>query len=61
MRFYKQMCVHPFAGWFSVGGVVIGKTRISFALTKTMCKFVRDDAYSWAVFLLGVRVHVVNK
>ena len=60
MRFYSQMCHHPFAGWFSIGGVVIGKHRVSVAITKHLCKFVRDDAKSWAVFFLGVRLHVVT-
>jgi hypothetical protein len=60
MRFYSQMARHPFAGWFSVGGVVIGRHRVSVALTRHMAKFVRDDAKSWAVFLLGVRLHVVS-
>lgn len=61
MRFYSQMCRHPFAGWFSVGGVVFGKHRVSLALTRHLFKFVRDDSKSWAVFFLGVRVHVVSQ
>ncbi len=62
MRFYSQMCKHPFAGWFSVGGVVIGKTRVSLALTKTIFKLHRDDSTwnSWSVFLLGLRIHVIR-
>ena len=53
MKFYSQVCRHPFAGWFSIGGVVIGKYRVSVAITKHLCKFVRDDAKSWAVFFLA--------
>lgn len=60
MRFYSQMCRHPFAGWFSIGGVATGRHCVSVALTRHMAKFVRDDAKSWAVFFLGVRVHVVS-
>lgn len=61
MRLYSQMCRHPFAGWFCVGGVIIGKRCVSIALTRSLCRFVRDDAKSWAVFFLGVRLHVVAK
>jgi len=61
MGFYSQMCRHPFAGWFSIGGVVIGNHRVSVALTKHLCKLVCDDTKSWAIFFLGVRLHVVTK
>jgi hypothetical protein len=60
MRIYFDMSRHPFAGWFSVGGLVIGKKHLSVALTRHLCKIVRDDAKSWAVFLLGIRLHVVT-
>jgi hypothetical protein len=60
MRFYSQMCRHPFAGWFSIGGVVTNKHRVSLAITKYLFKFHRDNSKSWTVFFLGLRVHVVN-
>lgn len=60
MRFYWQGSVHPWAKWFSVGGVFIGNRRISLAITKHLCKFVRDDGDSWSVFFCFLRVHVVR-
>lgn len=54
------MCWHPFAGWFSVGGIVVGKHCVSLAVTNHLCKFVRDGANSWAFFFLGIRLHVVK-
>jgi len=59
MRFYWQGAVHPWARWFCVGGVFIGNRRISLAITRHICKFVRDDAGwdSWSVFFLFLRLH----
>lgn len=60
MRFYKQMCRHPFAGWYSIGGVIVGNRRISLALTRHLFKFHRDNAKSWSIFFLGLRMHVLH-
>lgn len=61
MRFYWQGAAHPFAKWFCVGGVFVGNRRISLAITRRLWKFVRDDEYSWAIFFLFLRIHVVRK
>jgi hypothetical protein len=60
MRFYFDMCRHPFAGWFSIGGIVVGRRRLSFAITRHIAKIVRDDADSISLFFLGLRLHYLT-
>ena len=60
MRFYWQGAVHPWAKWFCVGGVFVGNRRISLAISRHLCKFVRDNEDSWSVFFLFLRVHVIR-